>query len=137
MERTGQCMCGAVKFTAKTTGSFAICYCKMCQRWASGVFMGAQTEGFTLNEGAEHFTIVESSDWAERAFCAKCGSNIYYDADDQDHPNVSLGTFDNIDDLSPGVQWFIDQKPKDIPQLHDVKAYTEAEVMKMFGGDNG
>lgn len=130
-------MCGAVKFTAKTTGRFAICYCKMCQRWASGVFMGAQTEGFALSEGTDEMTIINSSDWASRAFCSQCGSNIYYDADDQDHPNVSLGAFDDTDGLRPAIQWYIDKKPKDIPQIHDAKAYTEAEIMKMFGDDNG
>ena len=135
--RTGQCLCGTVRFEAETTGTYAVCYCKMCQRWASGVFMGAQTSGFEVVEGQEDLAIAKTSEWARRAFCRKCGSNIYYDAEDQAHPNVSLGTFDDIDGLHPMVQYFIDKKPADLPVIHDVKTMTETEVMEYFGGNDG
>ena len=65
--RTGGCMCGAVRYEAETDGRFSVCYCKMCQRWSSGVFMGAPTKGVRITEGQDVLTRVRTSDWARLA----------------------------------------------------------------------
>ena len=135
MTRTGQCMCGQVTYTAETADTFSICYCKMCQRWASGVFMGVPTTAFELTAGAQHFGQIQSSDWAERGFCRECGSNIYYFAKEQGSPSVALGSLDDTTGLSPRVQYFVDKRPEGFALAADTKEITEAECMAFFAPD--
>ncbi len=132
--RTGKCMCGAVTFAAEVAGDFSACHCKMCQRWASGLFMGVHTEGFEVTTGADVLTRFRSSDWAERAFCAKCGSNIYYKADAQEHPAVALGTLDDTSGLRRKYEFYTDLEPMGLGRSDNTKTMTQAECEAFFGG---
>lgn len=134
MVRPGQCMCGAIKFAVETSGGFSQCHCKMCQRWASGRFMGVQTNKFEIVEGKEKLTKFKSSDWAERAFCSVCGSNIYYHAADYGEPNVAIGTLDDTRGLKMNYSWFADLKPEAHEADQDAKIYTQEETEAFFGG---
>lgn len=133
--RTGQCMCGSVTFKAEVNGPFSVCHCKMCQRWASGQFMGVHTEGFELTSGEDAFSKIKSSDWAERAFCSNCGSNIYYHAVAYGHPSVSMGTLDDTTGLRRVYEYFTDLEPKGIEASDQTKTMTQAEAEAAFGGE--
>ena len=135
--RTGQCMCGAVKYRAETEDRVSVCYCKMCQRWSSGVFMGVPTTAFEVIEGAERMSKVKSSDWAERAFCASCGANIYYHAVEFGHPSVAFGSLDDTTGLRPRIQFFIDKRPDGFELAAETKTMTEAECMAFFAPPEG
>lgn len=132
-EKTGQCLCGAVKYRATVGENFNACYCEMCRRWSSGTFMGASTTAFEVTEGEDVLTVFESSDWAARSFCSKCGSNIYYHAPGHGGPSVAMGTLDDTADLTVGMQFFIDQKPVGFSLAESTSTLTRAEIMKMFG----
>lgn len=127
-------MCGRVRFEVETRDRFSACYCKMCQRWSSGTFMGVHCESFALTAGAAALTVFKSSDWAERAFCSRCGSNIYYHAPEFGAPSVALGTLENTDGLEVSVQYFIDRKPEGFALANETKDLTEAEIEAMYGG---
>lgn len=133
--RTGRCMCGAITYKAEVPGAFSACHCKMCQRWASGLFMGVHTKGFELTAGKDVFTRFKSSDWAERGFCGKCGSNIYYHAVEHGHPSVALGTLDNTTGLTRKFEWYTDLEPEGLGRTNETKALTEAETLAMFEGE--
>ena len=133
MERAGQCMCGAVKFTVTTGDTFSLCHCKMCQRWASGAFMGVPTTAFAVTEGAACLTEFKSSEWASRAFCSRCGSNIYYMAEDDDGPNIAIGALDDPEGLTLKNHWFVDKKPAAHDATDGATTYTQAQIEKMFG----
>ena len=130
--RTGQCMCGAVKYTAETSKTFATCYCKMCQRWSAGAFMGASTSHFEVTHGEDKLTVFKSSDWAERAFCSVCGSNIYYFAPEYGGKSVALGSFDDPAGFTMHSQYFIDQKPSGFSMRETTKTLTTAEIEGML-----
>ena len=134
MKRTGACMCGQVTYEVTLSGDrFAACYCKMCQRWASGAFMGVHTESFKLTSAPETLTKFKSSDWANRGFCAKCGSNIYYHAPQFGGPSVALGSLDDTDGLEVRVQFFIDKKPEGFTLANETAKKTQAEIEEMYG----
>lgn len=135
MIRSGQCMCGAVRYEAETGGAFSICHCKMCQRWSAGVFMGVPTERFRVTTGADVLTVVRTSDWAERAFCRTCGSNIFYKADAMPTPAVTLGSLDDTSGLTPSRQYYIDKKPDGFTIAEQTMTMTEAECIAHFAGD--
>jgi hypothetical protein len=74
----GQCLCGAV--TLRIAGAHdprvGACHCRMCQRWSGGVFLCFDVEEAALTvEGP--VTLHQSSSFAERAFCAVCGSHLW------------------------------------------------------------
>ncbi len=122
-------MCGAVRYVADVGASFGVCYCKMCQRWASGVYMGVLTESFRVSDGEDSLTIFKSSDWARRAFCKTCGSNIYYNAPDHDNLSVAFGSLDDTSGMAPHMQYYIDKKPGGFSLEQQTKVMTEAELM--------
>lgn len=78
MNGSGQCLCGAVKFTASDVETHVhACHCKMCRRWSGSPALAASV-GSVEFEGEDNITRYESSDWAERGFCKLCGSHLFY-----------------------------------------------------------
>jgi hypothetical protein len=96
--------------------------------------MGVGTETFEITQGEEHLTRFQSSEWAERAFCSKCGSNIYYHAPKFGGPSVAMGTFDHTEDLAVQMQYFIDQKPKGFSLAEETKTLTSTQIEALIAG---
>lgn len=68
MEKTGQSLCGAVKFTAHNVETHHhACHCGMCRRWAGGPVFAASAERVTF-DGQDHVARYDSSEWAARGF---------------------------------------------------------------------
>ncbi|EAQ46361.1 hypothetical protein MED193_14237 [Roseobacter sp. MED193] len=77
-----------------------------------------------------------SSDWAERAFCADCGSALWYriTAPGKMHGQVQMaaGLFDNAGGTKLGLELYIDRKPKGYAFAGEHRQMTEADVMAAF-----
>ena len=130
---TGQCLCGAVKI--KITGEHnevGVCHCNMCRRWAGGPNMAVDVGKEIEIEGKDNVTVYRSSDWAERAFCKICGSNLYYRVVEPDSYIICAGILDDPAGLSLTGQIFIDEKPAFYDFANDTKNMTGAEVFAMF-----
>ncbi len=130
-------MCGAVKFTALTDAlTFQICHCEMCRRWTGSAFMGVSVPNDGLRfQGVAHIRTLQSSDWAERAWCGRCGSTLYYrlTGDTATTTELSLGLFDTPSDFTLEEEIFIDQKPGSYAFSGDHPRATRAEVMAKHG----
>ncbi len=130
-KRTGQCLCGAVKFTAKDTPeTFSTCYCKDCQRWVGGPYRGMSvpTENLEIT-GREHISVYKSSDFAERASCRKCGSPLWWRLTKTKYfgkTSIPVGLLDDTGGLTLNHVLFSDYKDQtnDIPD--DVEQMTSA-----------
>lgn len=123
----GQCLCGAVGITLDAPhAEVDICHCRMCQRWTGAMYAGIAGEHFALT-GEEHIATYRSSDWAERAFCAKCGSNLWYKFLPTGHRSFLAGLFDLPAGLPIKHQIFVDEKPDwfDIAQSSPMKTGAE------------
>jgi len=94
--------------------------------------MGVPTTGFKVTKGQNFITVVRTSDWADRAFCKACGSNIYYHARDHGEPTVTLGNLDDTSGLSVIRQYYIDNKPAGFSIAEDTTTMTEAECIAHF-----
>ena len=132
LSRDGGCMCGAVRFHVTTKPKFSACFCKMCQQWSSGLFMGVHVQEFEVTKGSEHLTVFKSSDWANRGFCNRCGSNIYYHAPEFGAPAVGLGTLDDTSGIENKIRFYVDQQPEGIQLAGDVHEMTGAECEAAF-----
>lgn len=135
--RTGQCMCGAVTYRAETEDKVSVCYCKMCQRWASGVFMGVMTESFEIAGGEDRLAVVKSSDWAERGFCRECGSNLFYRVPEHGYLSVAMGSLDDTSGLRPRIQFYVDKRPDGFALAAETKEMTEDECIAFFAPEEG
>jgi len=129
---TGQCLCGAVKISASAKSLEVVaCHCDMCRRWSAGPFMEINCSNLTF-EGEENIGRIHSSDWAERGFCSKCGSNLFYHIMESDEYQVSAGLLDDQSQLALSLQVFVDRKPPFYGFAQKTKELTEAEVFAMY-----
>jgi len=111
MSMTGHCLCGAVTYTAEdVTTDFHSCHCTMCRRWSGGPGMAASV-GKVNFQGEENVTRFESSAWAERGFCARCGTNLFYRLKEHDHYVLWMGSFDDQAAFRLAGEIFIEDKP--------------------------
>jgi len=79
IKQTGSCLCGAVRITANNTGKkVGACHCGMCRKWGGGPFMEVDCSTDISFKGEEAIGVYNSSSWAERGFCKKCGSHLFY-----------------------------------------------------------
>ena len=128
---SGKCLCGDVQFTTPEIQAIDVCHCKICQRWGSGGFIGADFfQGgveITKDDGLAWFA---SSDWAKRGFCKNCGSNLFYRLNDNDgFWAISAGTLDIPKGHTIGKEIFIDEKPDYYGLAGDQKKLTGAEFL--------
>lgn len=131
--RTGQCLCGAVRVKATDVAdTFSTCYCKACQRWAGGPFSGVSVATENLEvDGPEHVGVIQSSSFAERAFCKKCGSAVWWRLTSGQYvgnTSIPVGLLDDRSGLVLTSEYFIDYKDSsnDVPE--GVEQLTAADV---------
>ncbi len=129
----GACMCGAVKFTAYTMSKSAgACHCKMCRRWSGGPNMTIDCGSDVSFESEENIGRYKSSEWAERAFCKICGSNLFWRMLDTNQYIISAGLLDDESVLTFDHQIYVDHKPAYYDFLNKTNDMTEAEVLALY-----
>ncbi|MCX7207972.1 MAG: GFA family protein [Proteobacteria bacterium] len=129
MEYKGACLCGAVKFSAKTmSNKVGACHCGMCRKWTGGPFLAVDCGTEVAFTGSDAISRYASSEWAERAFCKQCGSHLFYFLKEKNQFIISAGLFDEPIDLIFDHQIFIDKKPDYYSFSNPTHNMTEAEV---------
>ncbi|WP_316014392.1 GFA family protein [Roseobacter sp. HKCCA0434] len=133
----GTCLCGAVTVTVTPAeASLHACHCEMCRRWTGSALLAFAVASDGLTSDGPVRTRA-SSDWAERAWCDECGSNLWYRVTAQgphegDH-HVSAGLFDDLEALPLTSEIFHDCKPSGWSYAQDTEKRTRAEVLAAFG----
>ena len=134
-EYRGTCLCGAVRVTAKpTSNSIGACHCTMCRKWGGGPLFAVECESEVDFEGAEHISTFSSSEWAERGFCQKCGTHLFYRLKQEGHFAIPVGLFDGADQWQLTEQIFIEQKPSFYSFAEKTKNLTGEEAFAQYSG---
>ncbi|MEL6877415.1 MAG: GFA family protein [Pseudomonadota bacterium] len=123
----GHCLCGAVTITVEAPHKeLDICHCKMCARWGGAMYAGLEVDSFSIG-GEASISVYQSSDWAERAFCSKCGSNLWYKFLPTGNRTFLAGLFDLPEGIEIKQQIFVDEKPDwyDLVQKSPMKTGPE------------
>lgn len=132
LKLSGKCMCGAVEFTGiADKPSVAACHCDMCRRWSSGPFFEVSCKDVSF-QGEDSISKIRSSDWAERAFCNKCGSNLFYRIIGSDEYQMAAGLIDDPSGLQLTLQVFIDEKPPFYTLADKTDTMTGAEIFAAY-----
>jgi len=84
-------------------------------------------------EGEVDIAVYNSSKWAERGFCKKCGSHLFYRLKENRQHMIPVGLFDDQEHLVFESQVFIDRKPSFYSFSNQTNDMTEAEIFEMYG----
>ena len=121
----GGCLCGAVRWRSSAAPvRCVICHCESCRRHSGAPclsFVHFPAEAFEWTAGEP--TRYRSSRFAERGFCATCGSTLtMHEEVLGDRVQVALGSMDRPDLASPDdhvwtrsrIAWFeiADDRPR-------------------------
>ncbi len=133
LNRTGGCLCGAVKFEVRLQETDVhICHCDLCKKWSGGPSFSLSCEEAATVTGEENLTWFNSSEWGQRAFCNKCGTHLFGCVTEGGYHGVHVGNLDNQEGLKIGVHIFIDKKPPYYDFADGAKRLTGAEFFAMF-----
>ncbi len=129
-ELTGHCLCGAV--TVRIAGAHdprvGACHCRMCQRWSGGLFLlfNAEAGSVTVEGEATRFA---SSTFAERAFCAVCGSHLWMRETDSEDAEYGFmpGLFDAARAFPMRSEIYTDRALASVKLAGDHRRATRAE----------
>ena len=128
----GSCLCGACRFTAVPAHDAHACHCGNCRKWSGGIFLSVHCgNSVVFNEDAplSHYA---SSVWAERIFCARCGSSLVWQMKDKSSQIVSIQAFEAPGDFLIGSQIYVDHKPGNYALANRTEMLTEAEVIAKY-----
>ena len=132
-DRHGNCLCGAVRITAKDAGNtVGACHCKMCRRWGGGPFMEIDCGTEVTFAGDENVRVFASSDWAERGFCKQCGTHLFYRLKATGNYSVPIGLLEDDEQLEFRHQVFVDERPSYYEFSNNTRDMTGAELIAKF-----
>lgn len=139
MDRSGQCLCGAVHFEIRDADPvFGACHCKMCQRWSGSMFASLTVPAETVSfQGEQNIARYQSSDWAERAWCEKCGSHLWYQVTAKGPYSgayhMPYGLLDDTSDLTINREIYVDAQADCLMLAGSRERLDTAQTLALFG----
>jgi hypothetical protein len=129
---TGQCLCKGVslKFSL-VRDSFGACHCGTCRKWSGSSTLAVEGKDVKFT-GEEFITVYSSSQWAERGFCKRCGTHLFYRLKAGGFINFPLGLLEDAAHFKFATQIFIDKKPENYSFANETDLMTEAEVFAKY-----
>lgn len=128
-ERTGGCLCGAVRFRALTGDEVNACHCTQCQRWTGGgPYYSVRAREVEVT-GADRVIAYHASAWGERASCGTCGAILYWRMQGKPLSNLAAGALDDPSGLRVTSEIFVDYRPEWMAPYPGATQSTEAEEM--------
>ena len=129
MGASGSCLCGAIGFEAEGAEQHIhSCHCSMCRNWSGGPMLAASVDSVRFT-GEDLLGRFDSSAWAERGFCTKCGSNLFYRLKEPDQYIMCMGAFDDESIFELAGEIYIDEKPPGYDFAGDHPRQTGEEFM--------
>ena len=135
MTTTGNCLCGAVRVTVDAPLSkISACHCDMCRRWSGGIQMGIEVpeDRVTITGPVKTY---RSSWFAERAWCADCGSALWFrniDGPEVGFFEVMPGLFDNAGGARLKREVYSDRCPAGYALAGDIERVTKADYEAQY-----
>ena len=136
---SGHCLCGGVTITAEGAHDPRVgaCHCRMCQRWSGGLFLCFEAEASAVTVKGE-VKRYRSSAFAERAFCPRCGSHLWFNDVEEggqpSHYELMPGLFDAARSWPLRSEIYVDRAMASVPLQggHSRKTRSEYEAGNAF-----
>ncbi|PGH08995.1 hypothetical protein AJ79_05790 [Helicocarpus griseus UAMH5409] len=151
---TGSCLCSHIRYSVSTLpASISHCFCTQCRKAAGAPFqtyVTFPTATITWLNGGREPTYVNSSSFARRGFCDKCGSSLVFQM--KAEPGRMSLAGGSIDDESlekqkgewkrlgrEAVFYWIKEKPAwfEVPSYGGKKFWTDPDVEEQPEGWRG
>lgn len=130
VERTGACLCGAVRLTMRGVApEIGVCHCKRCQRWAGSALTVVSVPADGLMVEGREAVAVFTAEKAERAFCGRCGSVLWfrYTYRPDASYGVCVGVLDDTRGLPLTHEIYVDARPEGLTYAGDHRRETGVE----------
>lgn len=141
----GGCHCGHIRYKANLDKLEAVyCHCKMCQKsfgniFATFFYVPENEFSWEKNEP----TYFDSSKFAKRGFCQKCGTPISFEYAGSSGINLSVGSLDEPNKVKPVKHYGVESrqsnwhKTDDLPEekTEDSDEYVE-KWKQAYGKDS-
>ncbi|MCA1300624.1 GFA family protein [Stappia indica] len=129
-ERSGQCLCGAIRYTLKgAPRAITACHCSHCQKQSGSVFslnlVMRDTDFEATGETRVFVDTGDSGDPVMRHFCGSCGSPIY--ATIAAAPGkivLKAGTLDDLAGLRPQTEIYTEHAVDWLEPIAGTKRYS-------------
>jgi hypothetical protein len=109
---SGGCLCGSVRFTVRgpMRPTAVACHCTTCRKFTGGLWIGtcAHRDHVAIEHG-DTLTWYQSSPEGKRAFCALCGSSLFWEGDGEPHWSIAAGALDEPTGLRLAVHSWISE----------------------------
>lgn len=132
MEVSGGCQCGAVRYRAtQVIDSTHICHCRMCQKTVGNLFaalVAVPNDSLQWSRGAA--SVFRSSNEADRGFCARCGTPLFYRGTGSACTNLTIGSLDQPARHKPRHQEGIESRLpwfSELSELQDQRVTSPGE----------
>ena len=109
--RTGGCLCGAIRFTVSgPLREVVVCHCGRCRRQHGHVaaYTEAALDDVAIVEGGALAWYV--ADGRQRGFCERCGASLFWRRTGDDRISIAAGTFDAPTGLHTAAHIFVASK---------------------------
>ena len=113
-QTSGSCFCGAIRFSATLPSKWcAHCHCSMCRK-AHGAgyvtWVGFEADQVRITCDEDILTWFDSSAGAQRGFCGKCGSSLFFRSERwAGELHIALACMDEPIDRQPQANVFFDE----------------------------
>lgn len=132
----GHCLCGNIRIKCKEMSTEVhVCHCATCRGWSGAPALSIDCGRQVTFEGSEHLRTYDSSEWADRGFCAQCGTHLFYRLKHDQRYIMPVGLFGTGHPFSLHQQIFIDEKPTFYDFANTTEMLTSAEVFAQVDPD--
>ena len=110
--RIGGCLCGAVRYEARSPLlDILVCHCHECRRWAGRAWAATAATAADLTITGEVIwrPSPHSAFRAKRGNCAGCGSCLFWRAEDGPRVAIGAGTLDDPSGLLIAAHIWVEQ----------------------------
>ena len=134
-QASGSCLCGEVTFQAQEVETHIhSCHCSTCRNWSGGPLLSAAAKTVTFS-GESNISRYSSSEWAERGFCNRCGTNLFYRLKQAEDYILCMGAFDDDSVFELAGEIYVDEKPPGYDFAGEHPRQTGAEFLASLGID--
>lgn len=132
---TSTCLCESVKIEVTPKAlEIGACHCETCRKWSGSPYLAIESDNASFT--GDSLATYASSEWAQRGFCNKCGTHLFYKLNGSDTHYIPVGLFKENDGMALSHQIFIDSKPAYYNFAEKTACMTGAEVFAALSGES-
>ena len=126
--KKGGCLCGAVRYSiAGPLRDIVACHCSQCRKTSGHYVAATQCRSSDLTIEGSTLTWFKSSGAAERGFCGRCGSNLFWRRFESEFTSIFAGTIDGDTHLLMTSQLHAESKG-DYYRLPDIPVISQSSL---------